>query len=175
MNIKIITKIGVFSAILCILSIISIPTPFGVPLTLQTFGVSLVGFILGKKYGTISVLIYIILGAIGLPVFAGLNGGFIHIIGPTGGFIIGFLFLAFFSGFNKNNIISISLSLLGLIICHILGIVQFSFVTKNPIIASFTLVSLPYLIKDILSIFFAFSLKKLLEKHLKFIDIKTYI
>lgn len=169
MNTKSLTKISVFSAILAVLSIVSIPTPFGVPLTLQTFAMAFVGFMLGKKDGAISVLIYIILGAIGVPVFAGMSGGFSHLLGASGGFIWGFLFLAFFSGFNKNSVISIIFSLIGLFICHILGILQFSFVTKTPIISSFLTVSLPYILKDIISIFLAYICKNLLKKHLKHI------
>lgn len=168
MNISIITKVGVFAAILCILSVISIPTPFGVPLTFQTFGVALIGFILGKKYGTLCIFIYIILGSIGLPVFSGMTGGIARLFGPTGGFIFGFLFLSFFSGFKLNSIMSILLSFVGLIICHILGSIQFSLVTKTPIITSFLTVSIPYLIKDIISILLAFSFKKIIDKNLKY-------
>ena len=132
-----ITKIAVFSAILSILSTIYIPTLSGVSFTLQTFGVALAGFFLGKKQGVISVFIYIILGAIGLPIFSNSSGGLAHLFGKSGGFIFGFLFLAFFSGFNVKPVFSIILSVLGLAICHLFGILQFSFLTKNSFLTSF--------------------------------------
>ena len=167
MNTKRIIKISVFAAILAITSVLSIPTPFGVPLTLQTFAMAFAGSFLGKIDGTISVLIYIILGAIGLPVFSNMSGGISHLFGLSGGFIFGFLFLAFFSGFNKKPIFSILLSFLGLILCHICGIVQFSFLSKTSILSAFFVVSFPYIVKDILSIIFAFFLKTILYKRIK--------
>ena len=76
------------AVIIAVCSWISIPTV--VPFTLQTFAVFSVLGLLGGKRGTISVLIYILLGAVGVPVFAGFSGGFGVILGPTGGYIIGF-------------------------------------------------------------------------------------
>ena len=162
MDIRVLTKISIFTVILSILSIISIPIPFGVPLTLQTFGVALCGFILGKKNGTICIAIYILLGAIGIPIFSGMSGGFSKIFGLNGGFIFGFLFLAFFSGFKKNTF-----SFLGLFICHILGIIQFSFISKISFKEGFLIVSLPYILKDIISIILAYMFKKMLFKRIK--------
>ncbi len=150
--------------ILCILSIISIPSPFGVPLTLQTFGVALCGFILGKKDGTICIIVYILLGLIGLPVFSSISSGLSHLFGVSGGFIFGFLFLSFFSGFKKSPAICISFSLFGLFICHILGILQFSFISKVHIKESFLVVSFPYILKDIISIILAYIFKKMFFK-----------
>ena len=152
---KTITYIAIFSALISILSIIAIPTPWGVPFTLQTFAIAFAGFSLGKKYGTFSVLIYLLLGAIGLPVFAGLKGGLASFVSVTGGFLFGFIFLAFFSGF-KN----IFFSIIGLFICHLLGVLQFSFLTKTPFLNSLLIVSLPYVIKDLISLFLAYYISK---------------
>ena len=66
---------GIFATITAILAQISIPLPGGVPLTLQTFAVSLAGILLGSKKGFISILVYVLMGAIGLPVFSGFSGG----------------------------------------------------------------------------------------------------
>lgn len=81
---------ALFAAIVAIFAQITIPLPL-IPITGQTLAVGLAITILGLRYGTISVLLYIALGAIGLPVFSGMSGGFGIIIGPTGGYIIGFL------------------------------------------------------------------------------------
>ena len=97
-NTKTIVMIGMFAAVLAVLSQISIPMPSGVPVTLQTFAVALTGFILGWKYGAISVGIYILLGTVGVPVFSNFSGGLGALFGKTGGFIWGFLFLAGFCG-----------------------------------------------------------------------------
>ncbi len=155
MKTKNITYIAIFAALISILSVISIPTPWGVPFTLQTFSISLAGFVLGKKYGSLATITYLLLGAVGLPVFAGLTGGISSFVSVTGGFLFGFIFLAFFSGTNN-----IFYSIIGLLICHLLGAIQFSFLTKTNFINSLFIVSLPYLIKDILSIFLAYFIGK---------------
>lgn len=166
MKTKDITYIAIFSAIISILSIMSIPTPWGVPFTLQTFAISLAGFVLGKKYGTLSVIIYLLLGAIGLPVFSGLSGGISKFVSVTGGFLFGFIFLSFLCGTKK-----IYYSILGLLICHLLGVIQFSFLTKTNFINSISIVSLPYLIKDLLSIFLAYVISKKMKINKKYIHI----
>lgn len=158
MNTKNIAKLSIMVAIMCILSTLAIPTPSGVPLTLQTFSIALAGFYLGKKYGSIAVFIYIILGIIGLPVFAGIQGGIGRILAPSGGFILGFVFIAFFSG------LGIRYSFVGLIICHLIGVLQFSFISSLPFLASIVSVSLPYIIKDILSLIFAYIISNRLKK-----------
>ena len=90
--------VALMAAFLCIFSPISIPLPL-VPITLQTFGVFLVSALLGWKRGTVAVLIYLLLGLIGLPVFSGWTGGFSSFATPSSGYIIGFLFTALLTGF----------------------------------------------------------------------------
>ena len=85
-----IVYIAVFAVIMAICSWISIPTT--VPFTLQTFGVFIAVGVLGGKRGSLAVLVFIILGAIGVPVFSGMSGGVGILLGSTGGYIIGFLF-----------------------------------------------------------------------------------
>lgn len=89
---------AVFAAVIAVMAQLSIPLPGGVPLTLQTLGIMLAGIVLGPRRGTLSVLIYILLGAIGLPVFAGFKGGLSSVIGPTGGFIISFWVVSLCAG-----------------------------------------------------------------------------
>lgn len=86
------------AAIIAVLAQVSIPLPL-VPITGQTLAIGLVVTILGLKYGTYSVLLYIMLGAIGLPVFQGFSGGLSIIAGPTGGYIVGFIPCAFVIGY----------------------------------------------------------------------------
>ena len=84
-----IVMVGVFAAVLAVLSQISFPLPSGIPVTLQTFAVALCGYALGCKRGTLAVLVYIVLGAVGLPVFANFSGGFGSLVGLAGGYIYG--------------------------------------------------------------------------------------
>ena len=90
---------GLFAALMAICSFISIPLGFTpVPVNLATLGVFLAGGLLGKKYGTVSIAVYVLLGAVGVPVFAGFKGGVGVLAGPTGGYIIGYIAAAFLVG-----------------------------------------------------------------------------
>jgi len=91
------------AAIIAVLAQITIPLPL-IPITGQTLAIGLIVTILGLKYGTLSVLVYCLLGAIGLPVFTGMSGGISIILGPTGGYIIGFIPAAIFMGWYLNKL-----------------------------------------------------------------------
>ncbi len=167
---KTIAQIGMFTAVIAVLSQISFPLPSGVPVTLQTFAVALAGYVLGAKYGAYSTAIYIALGAVGAPVFAGFSGGPGFITSLSGGFIWGFLFLAFFCGLGitkSSKVIANAFGIVGLIICHVLGVLQFSLVAKTNLIAAFTAVSVPYLIKDVLSLIIAYGIALQIRRALR--------
>ena len=154
-NTATITTIGMFTAVLAVLSILQIPMPSGVPITLQTFAVALCGYVLGRKNGTLCVLLYLLLGFAGVPVFTGMTAGIGKLVGYTGGFLYGFLFLAFFCGLGlhlKNKVASFGLGVVGLLICHVLGAFHYSIIAQITFPAAFLLVSVPYLVKDILSV-----------------------
>ncbi len=166
---KSITVVAMFTAVLAVMAQISIPMPSGVPVTLQTFAVALTGIVLSWKKGTLSVLIYIILGVIGVPVFSNLSAGIAVIVGKTGGFIWGFLFLAAFCGVGikmKNMVMGTLLGLTGLVICHFLGVLQFSILAGMGIAETAILVSVPYLLKDLISVILAYILGKEIRKRL---------
>ena len=153
---------ALFVGILAIISQIYIP--FVVPLTFQVFAVALCGYLLGAKWGTVSVAIYIILGVTGLPVFSGFKGGFGVLIEQTGGFIIGFIPLVFFCGLSfKSKPIKISLSFIGLIMCHLWGTAQFCIITGTGVWISFLTMSVPYIAKDIALLFTAYTVSKQLK------------
>ena len=169
--------IAMFAAVGAVTSWISIPMPSGVPITLQTFGMALIGYTLGYKYGTVSVLIYVALGAVGLPVYAGFLGGLGKLLGLTGGFIFGFIFMAFLCGLVKLKplkncgrvtkiILAIVFGLIGLLICHFLGVLQFCLLNDKDV--SFTAaalaVSVPYFIKDIVSVVAAYFVSLIADK-----------
>ena len=88
--VKDICYIALFTALIAILAQISIPLPGGVPLTLQTFAVPLAGLVLGSKRGTIATVVYVLLGAVGVPVFSNFTVGLGIVLVLTGGFIVSF-------------------------------------------------------------------------------------
>jgi len=92
-----IALIGVMTAITCILGPLSIPIGV-VPISLTTFAVFLTVILLGWRMGTISYLVYLLVGMAGLPVFSGFSSGLGKLAGPTGGYLVGFIFLAIISG-----------------------------------------------------------------------------
>ena len=96
---KCLTITALMTAILCIVAPFSLPLPFSpVPISFATFILYLTSYVLGAKYGTISCLLYLLLGFIGLPVFSGFSGGVGRLLGPTGGYMIGYLFLVLIGG-----------------------------------------------------------------------------
>lgn len=95
-----IVYIGMFVALITICAYISIPTT--VPFTMQTFGIFAAVSFLGQKRGTLAMLVYILLGAVGAPVFTGFKGGFAVLFGPTGGYLLGYLLATIISGYSLN-------------------------------------------------------------------------
>jgi len=118
------TYMAVGAALIAVCSWISIPST--VPFTLQTFAVFCVLSLLGGKRGTVSIVIYILLGAVGMPVFAGFTGGIGILLGTTGGYIIGFILMGllfwlaehFFGNALPVRIVSM---LAGLLVCYAFG------------------------------------------------------
>lgn len=164
------TKIALLAAIIAVCSIISFPLPSGVPVTLQTFAIALAGFTLGWKFAPAAVGVYLMIGAIGVPVFAGFKSGFSVLFGVTGGYLWGFIFMAALCGaaVNKNKVLTIVLSAAGLAVCHLLGVIQFAFVSGSSPLNAFLLASAPYLIKDVMSVAIAYMTALALQRALKF-------
>ena len=124
--------IAIFAVLIAICSWISIPMT--VPFTLQTFGVFMAVGVLGGKRGSLAVLVYILLGAIGVPVFAGFSGGLGILLNNTGGYIIGFLFTAVFLAYFRGEKYSFKrYALLGCVIgiplIYVFGVVQLKLIT----------------------------------------------
>ena len=173
---KITTKdmayIALFAVIIAICSWLSVPAT--IPFTLQTFGIFLTVGVLGGKRGTLSVLIYLLLGIIGIPVFSGFTGGVGRLLGTTGGYIIGFLLSAMvlwameqFLG-KKRWVLAISM-VLGLIVCYAFGTMWFMFVYANSTgpIGVWTALGwcvFPYIIPDLIKIALALVLCKKLAQ-----------
>lgn len=169
-----IAYIGLCTALIAVCSWISIPLT--VPITLQTFAIFLTVALLGLKNGTITVLVYILLGAIGLPVFSGFKSGAAVLLGTTGGYIIGFLFSAIVVGlilkfFGKSTLVMFISMIIGLIVCYIFGTIWFMIVyMKNTgdigLVSVLSWCVIPFIIPDIIKIILAIILYKPLSKEL---------
>ena len=123
--------IAIFAAVMAVCSWISIPIG-AIPVTLQTFGVFCALSLLGGRNGSFSIAVYILLGAIGLPVFTGFKGGLAALTGPTGGYILGFILMAllYWAGtklFGNKLPVSIGLLTAGLAVCYLFGTIWFVF------------------------------------------------
>ena len=124
---KTIVLIGMFAAFLAVVSQISLPMPSGVPVTLQVFAVAFVGVVLGRRLGVAAVLIYMLIGAVGAPVFANFRGGLEVFAGASGGYIMAWPVMAWLSGLHaegdkkRDLVINILLALAGLAVVELFG------------------------------------------------------
>ncbi len=142
------TLTALFAIIIAFFSWIAIPTPFGVPITLQVFGIALCGFTLGLKWGLACTLTYILMGAAGLPVFSFFQGGIGILTSANGGFVFGFLLLSAFCSLKTLCKPKFLMPIFGLLLCHAVGVLQFSYVSGVSLGAAFLTASLPFIFKD---------------------------
>lgn len=169
------TYIAMFSILIAVCSWISIPTM--IPFTLQTFGVFVAVGVLGGWRGTVSVLLYLFLGILGLPVFAGFAGGIGTLVGATGGYIVGFVFSALVmwgmeAAFGRKTWVLAVSMVLGLVVCYAFGTMWFMavYARQTGAIGVWTALSwcvLPYLIPDAIKIVLALTIRNRLTKALK--------
>ena len=150
--------IAIFTTLIAICAQISILLPGGlVPFTLQTLAIQLAGVILGAKKGALSVIIYVLLGAVGIPVFARFTGGLGIISGPTGGFILSFPIMALIAGIgaSKNNTVSLISGLtVGTVTNFLCGMLFFTLVMSSSLQTAFTATTLPFIPSAVLKIIF---------------------
>ena len=163
--------IALCAAVMAVCSWISIPA--AVPFTMQTFGVFLVVGLLGGRNGTLAILVYLLLGAAGLPVFSGFAGGIGHLFGVTGGYIIGFVFSALImwlieSLLGRSFKILVLSMIAGLLVCYAFGTAWFMVVyTRDTgsigVMSALTWCVFPYIIPDLLKIVLAAGLTRRLR------------
>jgi len=157
--------IALFVSFTAVCSQISIPLPFTpVPLNLALLSVFMSGIILGSIKGTVCQIVYISLGCTGVPVFANFQGGIGIIIGPTGGYIVGYIvvsFIVWLLGRSNHTVTITALSMaLGLFACYALGTMWFVIITGTKIFEALFICAIPFVIGDALKIIFATALSK---------------
>ncbi len=166
---KEISIIGMSVSLISVISQFSVPLPFGIPLTFQCFTVTLISVILGFKKSLFTILTYIIIGFIGIPVFSNFKAGPSALFGPTGGFIWGFIPMCVITGYisqkyNSKILLIISVYL-GLALDYLIGVIQLSFVSNISLYLAIQKGAVPFLLKDIilctLGILLAKKIKKL--------------
>jgi len=151
--------IAIFTAVISVLAQISIPMPLGVPLTLQTFAVMLAGIILGAKKATIALLVYLMLGAVGVPVFAMGNAGFARIIGPWGGFLMSYPLMALIIGLGSDSgkkVLLIVSLVCGVIINLSSGTFWLAFQSGTGLREAFLAAFAPFIVVEIIKMVMAF-------------------
>lgn len=144
-----------FSALICVFGFVSIPLTFTpIPIVLQNIMVLFSSIILGPLWGSVSVLIFLVMGLCGLPVFSGFQGGVARFLSPTGGFLYGYLIASFITGIiswktNKKFIIFISL-VCGILTMYSTGLIHFIIVTDKTLKEALVMCILPYIIPDLI-------------------------
>jgi len=169
-NINFISQVSIYTALLCIFAQISIPTP-PVPFTLSLLVIFIIASVLPLKISLTSVCLYIILGAIGLPVFSMLRGGVSVLFGPTGGYIFAYplmaLVIGLFSSIKRYKIFfNIVGMILALIVCYGLGSVWFSFIMLVTFKEALLICVVPFIVFDTLKIILAALASPLIKKAL---------
>lgn len=167
------TLIGVMTAMLCVLGPLSIPIPFSpIPLSLTNFAVLLTVSVLDWKWGTVSCAVYLLLGAVGVPVFSGFAGGVAKLLGPTGGYLIGFLFLAVIGGIfmerfeGKRWLVALGMAL-GMLVDSLFGTVWLAYLMKLDFAQAFMMGVAPYIVGDLVKLVIAVLLGGTLRRRLK--------
>ena len=142
-----------------------------IPVSLATLAVLCAGGILGSRRGALSQLVFVLLGAVGLPVFAGFKGGLAAMAGPTGGFIAGYILAAFVAGLICERTQKLPLIILGMILGAIFyftpGIIWFMMITKTDLAGALAVCVLPFLPGDAAKIALASALTWRLRAVLK--------
>ena len=169
-NTRQLTLIGVIAAVTCILGPLSLPIGI-VPISLTNLAIYFAVYALGGKRGTLSYIVYLFIGLVGLPVFSGFSGGFPKLFGPTGGYLIGFIFMAFISGIFidkfSNKIYMCFLGMvLGTIVTYIFGTAWLAYEAHIAFNKALAVGVLPFIPGDIVKIVIASLIGPQIKKRL---------
>ncbi len=157
METRVITKIALLVAVLIVLSQVAIPVVFSpAPISLGVVGVYLIGVFLKPKESLLAIAVYILLGAVGMPVFAGFNGGISAVFGPTGGYIFSYIIMCAFISFvrlhSKNTAVLVVTLFISLGICYTIGTLWLAYFMEITFVSALPLGVYPFVVGDIVKI-----------------------
>ena len=162
---------ALMAAVLCVLGPLSVPIG-AIPISLSNFVICLAAWLLGARFGTLSVAIYLAIGLVGVPVFSGYGAGIAKLAGPTGGYLVGYLLMAFIGGlFIEKSKGQPVVSAVGLILgdaaCYVLGTAWFVFQMKCELGYALAVCVYPFIVWDLAKIVVTCLLGTLLRKRLE--------
>lgn len=161
---------AVMTAVTCVLAPLSIPIG-PVPISFTNLAIYLALYLLGWKMGTISYVVYVCIGLVGMPVFSGFAGGLGKLLGPTGGYIIGFIPMAIIAGIVidrcKNRALQFLAMVAGTAVCYVFGTAWFCVVMDSTVAAALSLCVLPFIPGDIAKIVIAMIIGPILRGYLR--------
>mgnify|MGYP003461477741 CR=1 FL=1 len=171
-NLRQLALVGVLAAVLCILGPMVLPLPFSpIPLSLATLAIYFASYILGARRGVICCGIYLLMGLAGIPVFSGFSGGIGKVLGPTGGYLIGYLFMALICGlfvdkWSGKTFIHFIGFLLGTAVCYLFGTAWLSMQSGLTLGAALAVGVLPFLPGDLVKVIVGITIGKQVRKRL---------
>ncbi len=164
------TVCAIMAALMCILGPMSVPIG-PIPISLTNLVIYLTVYLLGTKKACISYLVYMLLGAVGLPVFSGFAGGIGKLAGPTGGYLVGFIFMTIICGVIMERVQRRAIPtwlgmVLGTLVAYLFGTVWFVVQTQSAIMYALTACVFPFIPFDLIKITIAILLGKAVRKRL---------
>jgi len=171
-SIRDMVMVALMAALTCILAPLSIAIG-PVPISLTNLVVYFSVILLGKRYGTLSYIVYLLIGLVGLPVFSKFQGGVAILVGPTGGYIIGFIFMAIIAGifverFDGNRFMYAVGMVLGTLVVYAFGTAWFCYIMDMGVMKALSLCVFPFVLVDlgkiILAVIIAPNMKRLIKK-----------
>ena len=172
-SVKHLALVGLMTAVICVLGPISFPIPLSpVPISLGFLAIYFVITVLGLKLGTTSVIVYILLGLAGLPVFTGFTGGPGKLFGPTGGYIIGYIFMALICGFfvdrwKGKTLPCLPGMILGTAVCYLFGSLWLAYQASYTLPQAFIAGVVFYIPGDLVKLVLALALGPQVRKRLQ--------
>ncbi len=176
-NIYKLSTCALMTALMCVLGPMSIPIG-PIPVSLTNFTIFLAVYLLGMRDGTISYIVYLLLGAVGLPVFSGYQGGMAKIAGPTGGYLASFILTALIAGFiierfHAHTIIMILGMIVAMLAAYLFGTAWFVLQMQCDIWYALTTCVLPFVLVDVVKILVVTALGKTIRNALAKADLLT--
>lgn len=148
--------IGVMAAVICVLGPLSIPIGL-VPISFTILAIHITLYTLGTKKGTLSLLTYLLVGLVGVPVFSGFSSGPSKLLGPTGGYLIGYIFMALIAGFFIDRFFSkwylcVAGMVLGTAVCYLFGTAWLAYQANMSASAALAAGVIPFIAGDLVKI-----------------------